>query len=205
MKLGIKIKNAREKKNLTQAELGIKIGLSKSEISRYERGNRVPRTIKLRALAETLDLKLEEMLEAVTEVVDSLRWGRIHGRPREVVYIPMYQNKVDSKEVCYNVISLGLVAAAGVKLSEGHYIWVVNAEGCKWIKYGTRLLVSKTNDICKGDLAAFLICDDWIWVGEVEECNGKLNLSFIFNDEVIFLDMKKACLLGKVIHLALDL
>lgn len=205
MKLGIVIKNARNKKNITQEELGILLNLSKYEISRYERGSRVPKAKKLRALAEALDLKLEELLEAIIEVDDSLRWGRVHGRPREFVYIPMYQNKVGPDEVCYTLESLGRVAAAGVNLSEGQYIWVANVEGCRWIKCGTRLLVNKTSEICKGDLVAFLLCDDWIWVGEVSELNGKLLLSFTFNDEEELLDVEKVRLLGRVIHLALDL
>lgn len=204
-KIGKKIKDAREKKRLTQTELGIKLGLSKSEISRYERGSRIPRTVMLPALAEALDLKLEELLVAITEVADSLRWSRVYGRSREVVYLPMYQNKVDPQEVCYSLMSLGVEAAAGIKLAEGQYIWVANVEGYKWIKEGTRLLIRRTNEIRKGDLVAFLLCDDWIWVGEVTESNGKLQLSFLFNECEELLDLGKARLLGRIIHLALDL
>lgn len=203
--LGIKIRNARKIKNLTQEELASKIGLKKSVISRYERGNRVPRTVKLKALAEALDLKIEELLEALVEDDVILKWANVNGGPREIAYIPVYQNKIDNDEVNYSLTSLGVAAAAGAKLSEGQYIWVVNVEGVEWVRKGTRLLVRRTDEINKGDLAIFHLCDEWIWVGEVTECKSRLYLKFVFNRIEELLELEKSILVGKVVHTALDL
>ncbi|MDF9407743.1 MAG: HTH-type transcriptional repressor RghR [Pelotomaculum sp. PtaB.Bin013] len=205
MTLGTIIRKAREEKKLTQTELGIKIGVSKYEISRYENDSRVPRAKKIRTLAESLGINIEDLLESLIEIDDLIKWGRVYGRPREFVYIPMYQNRINSDDVSYTLESLGAVVAAGANLSKGQYIWVANVEGCRWIKRGTRLLVYKTSKVCKGDLAAFLLCDDWIWVGEVTELNGELHLCFIFNGEEEFLNIERVRLLGKIVHLALDL
>ncbi|MCG8291974.1 helix-turn-helix domain-containing protein [Pseudomonas entomophila] len=51
----------RGEKNLTQQELGDAIGVSPSQISRYEAGQAKPRKTVLRKLAETLGVEAEEL------------------------------------------------------------------------------------------------------------------------------------------------
>ena len=205
MDLGGEIKKAREEKGLTQTDLGSLVGLSKSEISRYENGSRIPRTVKLTDLAKCLGLSLEELMRAETIEKEGLVWGTVLGGPHEVVYLPTYQNQVDKTNYSYTYFSAGHVAATGAVLKQGKYIWVINGEGCPWIRQGTRLLVYITKEIEKNDLVTFLHCNDWIWVGTVLEFNGGIIISFDFSGSRDFLLLEKVKLLGKVVHLALDI
>jgi len=56
--LGEAIKNAREKKSLTQQELSEKVKISRNYISDIECGRYIPSTEKLIILAKTLDIDL---------------------------------------------------------------------------------------------------------------------------------------------------
>ncbi len=56
MKVGQHIRQARELANMTQAELGEKIGVSGVAIMRYEKGTRQPRIEQLQAIADALNV-----------------------------------------------------------------------------------------------------------------------------------------------------
>lgn len=57
-----RIKAAREKAGMTQAELGEKVGISGVAIMRYEKGQRQPRFDQLEKIASTLDVSLAYLL-----------------------------------------------------------------------------------------------------------------------------------------------
>ena len=59
---GERIKTARLKKNLSQEQLGLLVGVSDVSICGYEKGIRKPTIDKLIKLAETLDVTLEYLL-----------------------------------------------------------------------------------------------------------------------------------------------
>lgn len=206
MNLGLKIKTAREKKGLTQAQLGSQIGVCKSEISHYENGSRIPPTKKIQLLANCLGLSVESLLKAEVEKKDNITWGYVCGKKREVAYIPMYQNSVDEK-VSLGFISVGGFVLAGGNLCEGHYIWVVakKMEGANWIKEGTRLLIYKTKSFFLGDWVLFQYRDQWLRIGEVKENYGKLYISFCMNDAEYLVEMDKIRLCGRVVQQVLDL
>ena len=64
MTFSVNLKRLRELSNLTQEELAAKAGTSKSAISMYERGERVPRDeIKIR-LARYFGVSVEELFYA---------------------------------------------------------------------------------------------------------------------------------------------
>ena len=61
MTVGRLIKSYREKANLTQKELGEKLGVTESYISQYERGKRVPKPDTLTRIAEALGVSIETL------------------------------------------------------------------------------------------------------------------------------------------------
>ncbi|KKB75320.1 MULTISPECIES: helix-turn-helix domain-containing protein [Bacillus] len=61
-KLGIKLKEAREKKGLKQIEAAKKLGISNGTLSGYERDYRDPDTETLKKMAELYDVSIDELL-----------------------------------------------------------------------------------------------------------------------------------------------
>jgi transcriptional regulator with XRE-family HTH domain len=53
---------ARKRKNLTQKELGDKVGVNNLKISRYERGETIPKADVLKRIATTLGVSMEYLL-----------------------------------------------------------------------------------------------------------------------------------------------
>ena len=60
--VGDRIREAREKLNLSQEELGEKIGVTKVSISGYEKGTKNPKLNVFVKLANTLDLTPDQLL-----------------------------------------------------------------------------------------------------------------------------------------------
>lgn len=60
--LGVRIKNLRKKKGLTQQELGKLIGVTKVSISCYEKGSRIPTLDTIIRLADSLSVPLNYLL-----------------------------------------------------------------------------------------------------------------------------------------------
>ncbi len=63
-RFGATIKNARERKNMTQTELGMLVGIDATRVSRYESGA-VPRPLLFVALCEAVGLKPEKVLRQI--------------------------------------------------------------------------------------------------------------------------------------------
>ena len=57
-----KLLNMRKKKGISQAELGIRIGVGANTISQYELGKRNPNPSILKKLAVALDCKVDELI-----------------------------------------------------------------------------------------------------------------------------------------------
>lgn len=207
MKLGEKIKKAREEKQLSQEELAKIIGLSKSEICRYERGTRYPPISTLIKLSNHLKKSIEDLLEAETEQKDEIVWGHVDGKPREVVYVPMYENQTDEDCLTAKLITKNKVAVAGGMLNKGKYIWTIahKIKDNKHIKNGTRLLVYDTEDVKEGDLVAFHFCKKWLWVSEVKKYNGEKCVSLWAGCIEEKMPLASVFVLGKIVQLALDL
>lgn len=60
MTLGEKIKDAREKKNLSQEELALQLGVSRQAVSKWENDNSIPQGVNREMLINLLDLPLDE-------------------------------------------------------------------------------------------------------------------------------------------------
>ena len=64
---GATVKELREKRKLTQAELGEKIGVSSKTVSKWETGKGLPDISLLKPLAETLGISLIELVKLYPE------------------------------------------------------------------------------------------------------------------------------------------
>ena len=62
MTIGERIKKAREAKGMTQTELAEIIGVAKSTITGYEKGNREPDAVKINAIAKALGVSGDYIL-----------------------------------------------------------------------------------------------------------------------------------------------
>ena len=69
--LGEKIKGYRKKAVLTQNDLALKCGLSKNAIYNYENNKRVPTIDVLNRISESLNIPLDILLDANSELIDA--------------------------------------------------------------------------------------------------------------------------------------
>src|SRR4051812_7697249 len=65
--LGERLKEAREKKGITQRELGVLTDLDETQVSRYETGRLTPSVKHLGALAKALDISTDYLLELTAD------------------------------------------------------------------------------------------------------------------------------------------
>lgn len=63
MEFGDRLKNARNKKGLTQEQLASKLGIAKSTLAGYEKGNREPDVFKIKKIIELLDIDADYLLD----------------------------------------------------------------------------------------------------------------------------------------------
>lgn len=71
MPLGEKIKFYRDKKGLTQEELGKEIGVKGATITRYEKNDRQPKLEQIAKIAKALDVSLEDLVDVRTRRVST--------------------------------------------------------------------------------------------------------------------------------------
>lgn len=62
MEFGSNLKKYREQKKIKQSELAEKIGVNQKDISRWERGERVPGAENIKKIAETLNVSADKLL-----------------------------------------------------------------------------------------------------------------------------------------------
>ena len=62
MEFGSNLRRYREQKNIKQSELAEKIGANQKDISRWERGERVPGAENIKKIAETLNVSADKLL-----------------------------------------------------------------------------------------------------------------------------------------------
>lgn len=66
--VGNKIREYRKKKNLTQKELGDRIGVKHNTISSYEKGINAPEQNTLFKIARTLDVRVDDLFPPTSEI-----------------------------------------------------------------------------------------------------------------------------------------
>lgn len=63
MTFGARLREMRLRRGFTQEQLGQKIGVAKSTLTGYEKGNREPDISKIKKILEALDLEADDLLE----------------------------------------------------------------------------------------------------------------------------------------------
>ncbi|MGN4637242.1 helix-turn-helix domain-containing protein [Bacillus cereus group sp. MYBK34-1] len=64
-KIGVRIKEERNKKNITQAQLAEKVGSDSKYIGHIEQGRRLPTLVILKLIADALGTTVSELLKDV--------------------------------------------------------------------------------------------------------------------------------------------
>jgi len=70
-----RIRNLREQRGMTQAELASRLGCAASTISMYEQGRREPSFEVLRAIAAIFGVPVESLLASVQQTEDEELWA----------------------------------------------------------------------------------------------------------------------------------
>lgn len=169
------IKEARLRKNYTQSELGDLIGVSNKAISRWENGESFPDVGVIEALANTLDLKIQDIVTGETHkdedkvVVEVVRIAKLQKQERKK-YIKI--------GIC-GLLFLLICFAGTLGLSSLH-IFDFN----RYVLYGGVFFV----------VAAFLLIDTWQEHGrlrtelcKVPVCLGAVALISFVSEEVFLL------------------
>lgn len=63
MTFGARLREMRLRRGFTQEQLGQKIGVAKSTLTGYEKGNREPDISKIKKILEALELEADDLLE----------------------------------------------------------------------------------------------------------------------------------------------
>ncbi len=82
---GARLRAARDRRGMTQAQLAEAIGAYPSQISNYENGEKVPEGETMVALADALDVSLDELARGTPrEEPDEVRDARLRASVREL-------------------------------------------------------------------------------------------------------------------------
>ncbi len=121
MALGDMIRKTRIKLNMTQDDLAERVGLSKSSISQYESGKKLPRYKNLLQLAVALNLDVQVLVNENVELSKGIGWGRLKGKKHELSYIPKYKNDPSYASLVLEEI----VPYVNPGFNEGNYLWFI--------------------------------------------------------------------------------
>ena len=85
-------KNLREQKNMTQEELAKALGVSKSTIGMYERGDREPNFEKLEVIADYFNVNMSDLIDKIKLSKNDLSQyvsGKVEPRQRKIAILGM--------------------------------------------------------------------------------------------------------------------
>jgi transcriptional regulator with XRE-family HTH domain len=96
IEFGVRLKQLREEKNLTQTELSKRSGIHNVNLSRYERGLQQPTAEVLRKLAEALEVSIGHLMEgAPNEIPPSrLEDAELRSQLEEIERLPEMEKTV---------------------------------------------------------------------------------------------------------------
>lgn len=77
MEFGSNLKKYREQKKIKQSELAEKIGVNQKDISRWERGERVPGAENIKKIAETLNVSADKLLGIQLQEQEERKMGKL--------------------------------------------------------------------------------------------------------------------------------
>lgn len=132
MNIGQKIKEARKAKGMTQTELGEKVGVQKSAVSKWERGEtqNIKRSV-LQKLSYYLDLQPVELIKETTDSIED-------------TIPPKEENKEPTPK--YRIVSEDEIDEIWEKIFEMSSILNANRKQ-KLMEYALELLQEQRNEI----------------------------------------------------------
>ena len=71
MQLSQKIKNLRERENLSQTDFGKKIGVKANTVWRWESGQATPQTRILQRICDVFNITLSSLIDNTSEIIDN--------------------------------------------------------------------------------------------------------------------------------------
>ena len=71
MQLSQKIKNLRERENLSQSDFGKKIGVKTNTVWRWESGQATPQTKILQRICDVFNITLSSLIDNTSEIIDN--------------------------------------------------------------------------------------------------------------------------------------
>ncbi len=120
MDISHKIASARKKKGLTQEELADRTNVTVRTIQRIENGDSTPRAFTMKALADALDLKLEDLTEQQENLISPTNASDTYDRDEEKQFL---------KTICLSCFSYLIVPVVHffvpaflLKKSKNHHV-----------------------------------------------------------------------------------
>jgi|GEM_PF-3768673 len=113
------IRDTRIKMNMSQSELAERVGLSRSIICQYEKGQKMPRYSSLLKIAAVLNLDLKILMQEFIEPSKGFGWGRLKGQKNEFVYLPLYRNDL----IRDDLVQEEVIPFLNLSALKGDYFW----------------------------------------------------------------------------------
>lgn len=143
MTLGNMIRDTRIRMNLSQAGLGERVGLSKSCICQYEKGQKLPRYRNMLQIAAALNLDFQVLIQECIEINKDIGWGNLKGEKNELTYLPKYRN--DHRNGL--LLREELIPFINHSFVKGKYFWFVPDSIEEKAHSEYMVLVMQSNDI----------------------------------------------------------
>ncbi len=158
------LKILREKKELTQQQLADALGISRSTIGMYEKGNREPDFETLETIADFFNINMGRLIGDLTPTKG--KWIPVLGYVRAGIPMDAVEYIIDYEEISEEMARKGDFFALQIK---------GNSMEPK-ISEGDIVIVRKQPDIESGEIAIVLVNGDEATIKKVQKFDGGINL-----------------------------
>ena len=158
------LKILREKKELTQQQLADALGISRSTIGMYEKGNREPDFETLEAIADFFNINMGRLIGDLAP--QKGKWIPVLGLVRAGIPMDAVEYIIDYEEISEDMARQGEFFALQIKGDSME----------PRIKEGDVVIVRKQPDIESGEIAIVLVNGDEATIKKVQKFDGGINL-----------------------------
>lgn len=170
MTIGEYIKMLRKEKHLSQGQLAIKSGLTKSGISMIERGNRIPEIDSLTAFAKALGID-RDILIKVRDGAPEPTYSKDDMIPLEMIQLPVVGTVRAGMPILAveNIERYVPVASMYLSKSKEYFILKITGDSMDQLfPDGTLAVIEKTDEIEDGKIAVVAINGDEATIKKVQ-------------------------------------
>lgn len=158
------LKILREKKELTQQQLADALGISRSTIGMYEKGNREPDFETLEAIADFFNINMGRLIGDLAPTKG--KWIPVLGYVRAGIPMDAVEYIIDYEEISEEMARKGDFFALQIKGDSME----------PRITEGDVVIVRKQPDIESGEIAIVLVNGDEATIKKVQKFDGGINL-----------------------------